>query len=841
MFAADGPSSVEIVFFGEVGGQRAPRDPDGLEGLRRVRRRAVVSLCLSLCLAIGGLLVSSAAALALSQRGHVFGFSFGGQGEGDGQLRLGGAFKFREAAGIAVNEASGDVYVVDRGNYRVEQFGAKGEFKATWGWGVRDGSPEFQRCTSACRVGLKGGAKGQLREAGPIAVDNSSGGAGEVYVGADASAKRPDVQRFSSDGGEALGKLPGEEEGRLDGLGVDSKGDVWLYRGEEEESGNVEGFTGATPPVRLETSFPSPLECPKPGFAVDAGGENFYVAHELQNGEESCPALAEVPEARAVVAGKLNAAEVLGKFQAAIPALDHQSTSAVAVDQASSEGTPLGAGAKGDVYIDNETSIASYTSSGALIQRFGSEQLTRGMGVALNAKTGELYALDGGDDKVRVFEPEAPGKPTVEGLSAQNLSPTSVALSAQVNPVGADTHYYFQYGTADCVSSPSSCMDSPPAPGTDIGEGFSEQAASTTLQGLEPSTTYHYRLIATNSDGVAEGADELGTITTLPSAVGLLADNRAWEMVSPAEKDGSGIEAFAKEGALIQASQDGSAITYAANGPVVSNPEGNRGPEPTQVLSTRGPAGWASQDIVTPRSFGEGFEPGQPWEYRFFSSDLSLSLVQPQFLAEPLEQPPLAPQATEKTMYVRDNAPIAPGTSESKVYEEAQANRGFLSPGYLPLVTSANDLAEVKPGEKTKFGGQLQFAGATSDLGHVVFSSGVPLGAGGSGAGLYEWQAGGQLLPVSVLPDGAPAGEAVLGDEGVNVRNAISSDGSRIIWSGEEGAKRIACSCATRARAKRSSSMPRRVWPNPWGKKTRSPSRARAPMARRCSSPTRFP
>ena len=121
---------------------------------------------MSLCLAICAVLVSSTAALALSQRGHVFGFSFGGRGEGDGQLRLGGAFKFGEAAGIAVNEASGDVYVVDRRNYRVEQFGPKGEFKATWGWGVRDGSPEFQRCTSACRAGLKGGGKGQLREAG---------------------------------------------------------------------------------------------------------------------------------------------------------------------------------------------------------------------------------------------------------------------------------------------------------------------------------------------------------------------------------------------------------------------------------------------------------------------------------------------------------------------------------------------------------------------------------------------------------------------------------------------------------------------------------------------------
>ena len=63
--------------------------------------------------------------------------------------------------------------------------------------------------------------------------------------------------------------------------------------------------------------------------------------------------------------------------------------------------------------------------------------------------------------------------------------------------------------------------------------------------------------------------------------------------------------------ALIQASEDGEAITYLADGPIASQPEANRSPDPTQVLSTRGPDGWESQDIVTPHEKGEGIEPDE--------------------------------------------------------------------------------------------------------------------------------------------------------------------------------------------------------------------------------------
>jgi hypothetical protein len=122
-------------------------------------------------------------------------------------------------------------------------------------------------------------------------------------------------------------------------------------------------------------------------------------------------------------------------------------------------------------------------------------------------------------------------------------------------------------------------------------------------------------------------------------------------------------------------------------------------------------------------------------------------------------------------MYVRDDPPSAPG--------------------YVPLVTAANDTAG------TRFGGGLEFLAASSDLGHVVFESKVGLTSQTpSAAGLYEWasSSGGGLSLVSTLPGGAPAPdestgvveEPSLGDGGgMNDRDAISSDGNLVFWSQE--------------------------------------------------------
>ncbi|MGZ4249060.1 MAG: hypothetical protein ACXVUE_12240 [Solirubrobacteraceae bacterium] len=111
--------------------------------------------------------------------------------------------------GVAV-DSSGDVYVDDHFNKRIDQFSTAGAFVKTWGWGVADGAAQFETCTSSCHVGIPGGGAGQLNYAEDLSTDD----AGEVYV-ADTSNNR--IDEFSPSGAftEAWGV---RRQGRRSGL-----------------------------------------------------------------------------------------------------------------------------------------------------------------------------------------------------------------------------------------------------------------------------------------------------------------------------------------------------------------------------------------------------------------------------------------------------------------------------------------------------------------------------------------------------------------------------------------------------------------------------------------------
>jgi sugar lactone lactonase YvrE len=342
----------------------------------------------------------------------------------------------------------------------------------------------------------------------------------------------------------------------------------------------------------------------------------------------------------------------------------------------------------------------------------------------------------------------------VDATYATGVSATGATLHTLINPLGNETTYYFQYGTESCKANPASCTSIPTPPGEDIGAGSEDVAESVALSGLSPSTTYFYRVIAINSLGTSEGPERSFT-TDEPVSSFALPDGRAFEMVSPPNKQGAPVEALTREGGIILASEDGSKLTYVVDGALGENVEGNRSPEWQQVLATRGSSEWESQDIATPSSKAKGIAGGNAPEYQFFTPDLSTALDEP---AEPGPQPPLAPGVTQATPYLRDNSTTT----------------------YLPLVTEAN----TSPG--TQFGGHLHFLSATPDLSHVVIASTVALTGPGSSHGLYEWS-GGQLQFVSVLPDGtASTGEAELGFFGRAVSHAISDDGSRVFWSSKQ-------------------------------------------------------
>ena len=99
--------------------------------------------------------------------------------------------------------------------------------------------------------------------------------------------------------------------------------------------------------------------------------------------------------------------------------------------------------------------------------------------------------------------------PTVNTGSATSVTETSATLNGTVNPNGSSTTYYFQYGTTTSYGENTSS--------TSAGSGTSNVSAIEPVSGLTCNTTYHYRLVATNSWGTSNGSDK--TFTTSSCAV----------------------------------------------------------------------------------------------------------------------------------------------------------------------------------------------------------------------------------------------------------------------------------------------------------------------------------
>ena len=128
----------------------------------------------------------------------------GGQGGASGA----GAVDVPE--GITI-DPSGDVYVADTGNNRVDEFSAAGAFIKAYGWGVSDGQGRFETCTNTCQVGMPGGGAGQINTPNAVATDPS----GDVYV-ADTFNNR--VDEFSAAGAfiKAYGWGVSDGQGRFE-------------------------------------------------------------------------------------------------------------------------------------------------------------------------------------------------------------------------------------------------------------------------------------------------------------------------------------------------------------------------------------------------------------------------------------------------------------------------------------------------------------------------------------------------------------------------------------------------------------------------------------------------
>jgi hypothetical protein len=340
--------------------------------------------------------------------------------------------------------------------------------------------------------------------------------------------------------------------------------------------------------------------------------------------------------------------------------------------------------------------------------------------------------------------------PVPGGEYVTNVTAEDATLGGEVNPEGEVTSYSFQYGTSEAYGRQTP-LETLPAADNALHAVFA------TVEHLEPGTVYYYRLTATSTAGTAYGLGK--TFTTQPP-VGPLAlpDRRQYELVSPAEKDGAQIFGIvAKNGVAIggsgavQASEDGSKITYLASASVGSDPVGSVAA--TQVLSGRAPNNegreeWSSQDISPAHAYPVGTLPlnlGEP--YRYFSNTLSQGVLQENGgLGTPVE--------------LRDD--------KSGVLQS-------LPTGGLPSPVS--------------------FDAATPDLQHIVVGTSEE-----ATAGVYEWPGAGETaseapVQANILESGEPGSEDFLGGFPTGSaertsefagRHAVSNDGSRIVWGNSQ-------------------------------------------------------
>jgi hypothetical protein len=143
---------------------------------------------------------------------------------------------------------------------------------------------------------------------------------------------------------------------------------------------------------------------------------------------------------------------------------------------------------------------------------------------------------------------------------ALQTTDTQAELSGEIDTYGVATTYHFEYGLTTSYG-----LRAPAGPDAIAGSGREPRTFTQHISGLQPGTTYHYRLVAESSAGARQGADR--TFTT--QGVDEVAPGRAYEQVSPVDKGGAAITSVKD----MQIPPDGNHMVI----PTSSAPEGGTG------------------------------------------------------------------------------------------------------------------------------------------------------------------------------------------------------------------------------------------------------------------------
>ena len=334
-----------------------------------------------------------------------------------------------------------------------------------------------------------------------------------------------------------------------------------------------------------------------------------------------------------------------------------------------------------------------------------------------------------------------PSPPLAETMGSPVRTTTIARLDGRIAPRNTAATYHFEYGDqGPCDSNPCTSTESHPA-----GSGGEFELVSQQIDGLQPNTTYHYRVVADNGNPGSPIAGEDMTVTTFASEAPLShghlpgppGSDRAWEMVSAPDTGGNPVGAGGAEGATTISDSGDRAVYGVAGG----TPFSETGFAKSEAFAERTPSGWQTKKIFPAR----GDATGPVWTKPGGPSDLSSMFI---------ENLPSGNGSNGEFSVWR----LSPDGPAAKLY----SNPDLQVRGGLVMVSDDGSrvLTTLKNG--------------SFDPAHPVPSGSL---------NLYDVSSGPPQL-VDLLPDSTvpPCGVGEISDDSSRLRHTVSADGSLVFF-----------------------------------------------------------
>ncbi len=121
-----------------------------------------------------------------------------------------------------------------------------------------------------------------------------------------------------------------------------------------------------------------------------------------------------------------------------------------------------------------------------------------------------VAASDGGSSTGKDSTFVTSSSPAVETGDTASITPTTATLKGSVTPNGLSTTWWFEYGTTTGYGTKTASHS--------VGSGTKATSVSVGIKSLKAGTTYHYRLVASNSSGKTAGGDRTFTTIGAPAS-----------------------------------------------------------------------------------------------------------------------------------------------------------------------------------------------------------------------------------------------------------------------------------------------------------------------------------